>query len=59
MEALQKLHDLGPRIVIITSTDFAQADGDEIFLYASQLGKGESDVNHSNVLKVGIPVLKT
>ena len=34
-------------------------NNDFIFLYASQIGKGECDVKHSNILKVGIPVLKT
>ena len=46
IEALQKLHALGPRIVIITSTDFSDVNGEYIFLYASQIDKGEHELKH-------------
>lgn len=59
MKVLKKLHGLGPRIVIITSTNFGEQSADKIYLYASQIGMNETEVQPSNVLKVAIPVLKS
>lgn len=36
VKVMTELHGLGPKIVIITSTDFGEKKADEIVLYGSQ-----------------------
>lgn len=57
IQALNTLHGLGPRIVIITSTNFSDKKDDEIVLYGSQLQDDQKEATLDNILKVAIPIV--
>jgi len=57
MKALNQLHNMGPKIVVITSTSFGDNKDKEIVLYASFIKEGRKEQSIGDVLKVVIPIL--
>ena len=56
-QVLNQLHGLGPRIVVITSSDFSERKEHEIVLYGSRLQDGATEARLDDVLKVVIPIV--
>mmetsp|Transcript_5069 Transcript_5069/g.8644 ORF Transcript_5069/g.8644 Transcript_5069/m.8644 type:complete len:83 (+) Transcript_5069:414-662(+) len=54
LKAIEKLHGFGPKIVVVSSTDFGDDSGEFITLYASDRSKEAQ----SQVVKVTIPIIK-